>query len=213
MLHVTMILIGHVICVVKRQQYILEGYTMNTVDTQHNNFRASVNMMGDLMVPGERILRALRNSRLVDNLNEPEIDILAGLMTVQYFEAQDFVDGLDDAPLKDALMILVEGKIEVSALVRDEPVSLYLVSSGDIARIISFVGDNMINVNAVIKIKQDSAVLLLQRSRLETLLNSHPSIVYGVLRNLVLHVHGVARRKSAEGELMKNYLYGMNGRY
>jgi CRP/FNR family transcriptional regulator, cyclic AMP receptor protein len=188
---------------------------MNMPDAQHKHMSAhsSVHMMDDLMIPGERLMRALRNSRVVDNLSEPEIEILTDLITVQYFEVQEFANALDDVPFKDALMILVEGEIEVNALVGDEPVSLHLERPGDMARIISFAGGDMMNVNAVIKILQDSAVLLLQRSKLETLLNSNPAIVYGVLRNLVLHVHGVARRKSAEGELMKNYLYGMNGLY
>jgi CRP/FNR family cyclic AMP-dependent transcriptional regulator len=56
-------------------------------------------------------------------------------------------------------------------------------------------------------------VLLLQRAKLETLLHSHPSIVYCVMRNLVRHVHGVARRKNAEKEEMSNYLYRTHGLY
>ena len=186
---------------------------MNMPDMQHTSAWSSVHMMGGLMIPGKLLTRALLNSRMVDNLSQSEIEILTSLITVQYFEAQECVNELDDLPFKDALMILVEGEIEVSALVSNEPVSLHLEAPGDMARIISFVGGDMMNVNSLVRIRQDSAVLLLQRSRLETLLSSNPSIVYGVLRNLVLHVHGLARRKSAEGELMKNYLYGVNGRY
>ena len=172
-----------------------------------------MHMMGDRMIPDERILRALYDSGLVENLPEYEISLLAGLITVQYFEARESVVELYDPLLKEALMILVEGEIEVSAMVNNEPVLLNLQTPGDLARIISFVSNNLENVSARMKVKKNSAVLLLQRVQLESLLKSHPSIVYCVMRNLVRHVHGVARRKNAENEQLSNYFFRMNGRY
>ena len=186
---------------------------MKLTDTQHGNHPSPMHMMGDLMIPDERILKALYNSGLVENLREFEINVLAELITVQYFEAREFAVELYDSLFKESLMILVEGEIEVSALVNNEPVLLNLETPGDLARIISFVGGNMMNVSARIKVRKDSAVLLLQRARLESLLHSHPSIVYCVMRNLVRHVHGVARRKNAEKEQLSNYFFCMNGRY
>jgi len=186
---------------------------MNLTDMQHGNPPAAMHMMGDLMFPDERVLRALHNSRLVNNLHNFEINVLTNLITVKYFEAKELIAELDDDSTKDALMILIEGKIEVSAMVGNEPVSLLLEVPGDLARIMSFVGGDRMNISAKIKIRKDSAVLLLQRSKLETLLYSHPSIVYHVMRNLVRHVHGVARRKNAEKEEMSNYFYRMHGRY
>lgn len=172
-----------------------------------------MHMMGDLMIPDERILKALHSSGLVENLPEYEINLLAGLITVQYFEASDLFVEQHDPMLKEALMILVEGEIEVSAMLNNEPVLLHLKAPGDLARIISFVGANLVNVSARMKVKRNSAVLLLQRAKLESLLKPHPSIVYCVMRNLVRHVHGVARRKNAENEQLNNYFFQMNGRY
>jgi len=181
--------------------------------TQYGKPLATMHMMGDLMIPDERVMKALFNSRLVENLRDFEIDVLASLFTIQYFEISEFNAELDDDTLKDSLMILVEGDIEVSAFVGNEPVSLHLEVPGGLARIMSFVGGNMMNISAKIKMRKDSAVLLLQRTKLETLLYSHPSIVYCVMRNLVRHVHGVARRKNAEKEQLSNYFFRMNGRY
>lgn len=186
---------------------------MYLTDRQHGHLASPMHMMGDLMIPDERILKALYSSGLVENLRESEIGVLAELITVQYFEAREFVAEPYDNLLQESLMILVEGAIEVSALVNKEPVLLNLETPGDVARIISFVGGNMMNVSARFKVKKDSAVLLLQRTRLESLLHSHPSIVYCVMRNLVRHVHGVARRKNAEKEQLSNYFFCINGRY
>src|SRR5450759_2214492 len=181
--------------------------------TQHGNPLATMHMMGNLMIPDERVFNALHNSTLVKNLRDFEVNVLASLITIQYFEISEFNAELDDDTLKEALMILVEGDIEVSAFVGNEPVSLHLEVPGDLARFISFVGGNLMNVSARMKVNKGSAVLLLKRAKLETLLYSHPSIVYCVMRNLVRHMHGVARRKNAEKEEMSNYLYSMHGRY
>src|SRR5450759_612208 len=104
--------------------------------TQHGDSLTAMHMMGDLMIPDERVLRALHNSRLVENLRDFEVNVLASLITIQYFEISEFNAELEDDTLKDALMILVEGDIEVSAFVGNEPVSLHLEVPGDLARII-----------------------------------------------------------------------------
>lgn len=181
--------------------------------THHDDLPTAMHMMGNRIFPGEKLLRALHNSRLVDNLCDSDIKVLSELLTLQCLEVKELIPELDDDSLKDALMILVEGEIEVHAMVGNEPLTLRLTAPGDIARIMSFVGGNMMAISAKIVIKKDSAVLLLRRSKLETLLHSHPSIVYGVMRNLVLHVHGVARRKNAEKEELSNYFYSLHGRY
>jgi CRP/FNR family cyclic AMP-dependent transcriptional regulator len=186
---------------------------MNLTDTQHEGLALPMHMMGNMMVPDERIHKALHNSGLVDDLLDYEINLLAGLITVQYFEAKEFVTELNDHFFKESLMILVEGQIQVTATVNNEPVLLDLETPGDVARIISFVGGSMMNVSAKMKIRKDSVVLLLPRAKLESMLHTYPSIVYGVMRNLVRHVHGVVRRKNAESAQLSNYFFRMNGRY
>ena len=190
---------------------------MNQNDTgqfpQYSDLPQVMNMMGDLMVPDERVIKALHSSQLTDSLRDFEVNVLADLISVKYFEARDYAMELDDESLKDALMILIEGNIEISALVDNQPVFLHLNTPGDLARIMSFVGVSAMRLSAMIRVRKNSAVMLLSRSRLETLLHTHPSIVYCLMRNLVRHVHGVARRNSAEKEEMSNYLYSLHGRY
>ena len=184
----------------------------NQLDTFYGKPSSAMHIMGDLMIPDERILTALHNSRVVDNLRDFEVNILTSLFSFRYFEAKEPLVKLDDS-LKDALMILVDGDVEVNAMVGNESVLLHLKMPGDLARIISFIGGNIVNVTASIKVRKNSAVLLLQRSKLETLLHTHPSIVYCVMRNLIQHVHAVARRKNAENAEMSNYIYRTHGRY
>jgi len=172
-----------------------------------------IHIMNQLITPDDRVLNALQASGITDNLRDFEISVLTGLLTLKYYEAGVYTSELSNFALKDALMILIEGKIEVSATVNNEPVLLQLESPGDLAKVMSFVGDNKTNISVMLNIRRDSAVLLLQRSKLESLMHSHPSIVYTVMRNLVQHIHGVARRKYAEKEQLSNYVFGLNFRY
>ncbi len=176
-------------------------------DTQIEKPLTNMSTMGGQAFSNDQIMSALRKSTIVDNLQESEIRVLADLISGKYLEAKTYVAELEEDPFKDTLMILVEGEIVISATVNNEPVSLRLEAPGDLARVVSFVGGGNMKISARINVKKDSAVLLLQRSRLESLLHAHPSIPYCVMRNLVLHVHGVARRNSGAKEQMSEYLY------
>ncbi|MEQ1590416.1 MAG: cyclic nucleotide-binding domain-containing protein [Gallionella sp.] len=166
------------------------------------------------LLANERILNALHYSTLIEELRDAEIQILVGLLTIKSYKAGAFIATPGDYSLSDALLILVEGKIEVRAIVNNEPVQITLKDPGGLARIISFVGSNMVKIDATIEVMEDSVVLFLERTKLEILLStSHHSIVYYVMRSLVRHTHSLARHKSAETEEMSNYFYRLNALY
>lgn len=163
------------------------------------------------MINDENILSVLKHSKLAVELSDDEINTLAGLLAVHEYKAGSFIVKPGDRPLGDALLILVEGKIEVKAKVDNEPMVMSLTTPGDLARIISFVGSNITVIDATIKVQEDCVVLLLERTKLEGLLATHHLIVYRVMRGLVRYMHSLARRKSAETEEMSNYFYRLNG--
>lgn len=165
------------------------------------------------MITADNVLRALHRSTLISELNDAETDILRGLLAVRRFDAGEFIARPGVSSLTDALLILVYGNIEVSAIVDGEPMRLRLTEPGDLARIISFAGSNIVSIDATIEVKEDCTVLLLERDRLESLLDTHSRIVYRVMRSLVRYTHGLARHKSAENDEMSNYFYGLNGRF
>lgn len=165
------------------------------------------------MITNENIMKALYRSTLVSELRESEIEILKDLFIVKSYRAGEFIVKPGSRKLEDALLVLVEGRLEVSSMVDDEPMVLHLNQAGDLARVISFVGSNLMKIDANIEVLEDSTVLLLERARLESLLGTHHSIVYYVMRSLVRFAHGLARHKSAETEELSNYFYRLNGRF
>lgn len=166
-----------------------------------------------IVIDDEKIIGALHHSSLIAELRDYEVEILVGLLTIQRYQAGEFIAKPGNCPLSDALLILVEGKVEVSAIVDNEPMVMLLKDPGDLARIISFVGSNMMKIDATIEVQEDCTVLLLERAKLESLLDTHHSIVYYVMRGLVRYAHCLARHKSAETEHMSNYFYRLNGRF
>ncbi|MDD5180089.1 MAG: cyclic nucleotide-binding domain-containing protein [Gallionellaceae bacterium] len=165
------------------------------------------------MTTGDLILQALRNSTLSEELRDSEIDALASLIVVRDFKAGQSILKPGDNELKDTLLILGSGEVEATATTGEEKVTLHLLKPGDLAGIIGFVGGSAMQISATVVAKTDSKLLLLDRARFETLLNTQPAIVYYVMRGIVRHVHGIVRRMNMQSVQMSNYIYKQGGRY
>jgi len=165
------------------------------------------------MVTNELIVNALRNSSLAEELRDSEIEQLASLITVREYKAGEVILNPGSNELKDALLILGSGDVEATANTGGEQMTLHLLQTGDLAGIIGFVGGNVMQISATTVAKTDSKVLVLERSRFESLLNSQPAIVYYVMRGIVRHVHGIVRRMNTQSVEMTNYIHRTHGRY
>lgn len=165
------------------------------------------------MTADELILRVLHNSDLTAELRDAEVEALASVMTVHDYKAGEFLLRPGDNRLEKTLMILGTGEVEATATVRGEKATLHLLQPGDIAGIITFVGGDATQISATVQVKQDSKVLLLERARFESLLNTNPAIVYYVMRGIVRHVHGIVRRMNMQSVEMSNYIHRTGGRY
>ncbi|MBI5658468.1 MAG: cyclic nucleotide-binding domain-containing protein [Nitrosomonadales bacterium] len=166
------------------------------------------------MTTDDLILQALRNSTLTEELRDSEIDALAGIITVRDFKAGDaLVQPGENTGMRDTLLILGSGEIEANAVIGGEKMTLHLLKPGDLAGIIGFVGGSVTQVSATVVARTDSKVLLLDRVRFESLLNTQPAIVYYVMRGIVRHVHGIVRRMNMQSVEMSNYIYKQGGRY
>ena len=83
----------------------------------------------------------------------------------------------------------------------------------DLAGIINLEFFKVYQISATTVAKTDCKVLLLERSRFESLLNSQPAIVYYVMRGIVRHTHGIVRRMNMQSAEMTNYIYKTKGRF
>jgi CRP/FNR family transcriptional regulator, cyclic AMP receptor protein len=155
-------------------------------------------------------LDALRGTKLVSELNESQIEVLADLV-VQHDLKQGEVlvrEGTSD----NHLFVVLNGVI---GLVKNagtpDAVTLNTLSAGEFVSELSFLdgSERYASVVALGEVR----VLALEREKLEGLLDTHPHIVYRVMRAIIRFVHQVQRRLSMQQVELSNYIYKQHGRY
>ena len=149
----------------------------------------------------------LRNSKLTEELENSDIEILANLCTVREYKAGESILQPGQAALNDAILALVSGDVEATAVTGGERITLHLVKSGEMAGIIGFVGGNGMRINATVFANTESKLIVLERFRLESLLNTHPSIVFSLMRGIARYVHCIMRRFSTQSSEMGTLVF------
>lgn len=154
----------------------------------------------------------LRISTITEELSDAEVDILAGLFEVQDYKAGEaIVQPGSEQP--DNLYILAHGDIEVKIESGSEKSIIHVLKPGDLAGIITFVGGAASDITATLYAVGNTKVLTMERARFEKLINSHPNMVYKVMRGVVRNVHGIVRRVNSQSAELSNYIYRTHGRY
>jgi CRP/FNR family transcriptional regulator, cyclic AMP receptor protein len=82
-----------------------------------------------------------------------------------------------------------------------------------LAGIITFVGGAASDISATLYAVGKTKVLSMARVDFEKLINSHPMIVYKVMRGVARNMHSVVRRANSQSTELMNYIYHANGRY
>jgi CRP-like cAMP-binding protein len=158
------------------------------------------------------VIDTLRTSPVTEELSDAEVAILADMFEVQeYKEGEIIVHPQDEQP--DNLYILASGDIEVKIQSGGEESIIHVLKPGDLAGMITFAGGAATQVNATLYSVGSTKVLSMPRIRFETLLNSHPRLVYRVMRGIIRNMHGIVRRVNSESAELTNYIYKTGGRY
>ena len=153
---------------------------------------------------------ALKASKLGPELTEEQLDVLSCLVTFR-----DVADGevlVAEGTSDNHLYVLLRGTLGV---VRNpgkpDAVTLFTLSAGDLIGELSFI-DGTPHYAALVA-HGSARVLGLEREKLESLLDSHPQIVYRVMRAIVRTAHQIQRRLSMQSVELTNYIYKQHGRY
>jgi CRP/FNR family cyclic AMP-dependent transcriptional regulator len=152
----------------------------------------------------------LRGSRLAADLDEDECRVLSELVSVR-----DLADGEVLAPEGTAdnhLYVVAKGELDVVRESGTEgPVIAATLCVGDLAGELNFIDGTTRQTSLVAR--GSTRVLGLERERLESLLATHPTIVYHVMRAIIRTVHETQRRLSLQAAELVNYIYKRHGRY
>jgi CRP-like cAMP-binding protein len=155
-------------------------------------------------------LRALGASRLATDLDPDECRVLSALCTVHVLADGEVL--VSEGRADDHLHVVASGTLGV---IRNagtaESVMLATLGAGDLAGELGFVDGTERHASLVAL--GGATALGLERAKLETLLRSHPAIVYHVMRAIIRSVHQVQRRLSLQAAELSNYIYKQHGRY
>jgi CRP/FNR family transcriptional regulator, cyclic AMP receptor protein len=93
----------------------------------------------------------------------------------------------------------------------DDEAMLHTLGPGDFAHELGFLDGSERYASLVAATPVQ--VLVLERSRLETLIDSHPRVLYAVMCSIVRTVHRVQTRLAMHASELTNYIVKQHGRY
>lgn len=151
----------------------------------------------------------LQNSPLGGEMNEDECRVLADLMSVRVLGDDEVL--VTEGDRDSALYLLAAGRLAVNSMLDGKEVNVYQLKSGEVAGTSAFVDREP--RHATLKSVGASTVYTLESADFETLVDSHPQIVYKVMRGLFRITHINLMRMNLETHQLANYITKTGGRY
>jgi CRP-like cAMP-binding protein len=153
----------------------------------------------------------VRASKLATELDDAQARVLAGVTQLRDLADDEVLIG--EGQSDDRLYVIVSGAIAVSK--RDQPngewLNLNVLTRGDLVGELAFMDARP--HYATLRALGQTRVLVLERAALEGLLETHPRVVYNVMRAIFRVVHGIMHRLGAQQSELTNYIYKQHGKY
>ncbi len=160
--------------------------------------------------PDPSLVAAVQTSRLAQDLTPEQKAVFAGAVDLATYRAKDVLarEGASDNHLYE----VVEGTLGVvKNLGTAEETLLATLHPGEFAHELGFLDGAERYASLVAS--TDARVLVLERERLESLVDTHPRIVYRVMAAIVRTVHRVQTRLAMQSAELSNYIFKQHGRY
>ncbi|HXJ34399.1 MAG TPA: cyclic nucleotide-binding domain-containing protein [Candidatus Eisenbacteria bacterium] len=155
-------------------------------------------------------LEALARTKLAGELDDGEQAVLSKVLTQRDLEEGEVLvhEGVSD----NHLYLVVRGSLGVvKQKGTPHEVTFNTLAPGDLAGEMAFL-DGMERYASLVA-HGHARVIGLEREKLESLLPSHPGIVYKVMRAIIRVVHETQRRLAMQQAELTNYIYKQHGRY
>lgn len=153
--------------------------------------------------------KTLCKTTVGEELSEEECQVLAGIMGVRKMQNNEML--VKENEKDDTLFILTEGKLAVVGNVLGNEIVIYTMKVGECAGTRAFV--DRTPRKATLRSVGECTVYTLEPEHFESLLTSHPVIVYKVMRALFRITHTNLMRMNQESQELANYVTKTRGRY
>lgn len=156
------------------------------------------------------IAKLIDHSPLGVELNDEEVRFLGSLMEGRVLDDGDFL--IEDGTVDNALHLILSGKVEVVKRTSDDGYSsLAVLREGELAGELSFIDGSPHTVG--LRALCETHVLSLTRESFEGIVESHPQLVYKVMRVVARSAHRIVHRMNTEFVELSNYIFKQHGRY
>lgn len=149
------------------------------------------------------------DSSLGQELEKDECQILTTVMGIRHLKDGETL--VKEGDRDTTLFVLTAGKLAVSSIVGGKDVTVYNMKVGEVAGTRAFV--DRAPRRATLKAVGNATVYTLEPEKFETLLDTHPRIVYKVMRGLFRITHINLMRMNVETQQLANYINKTGGRY
>ncbi len=155
------------------------------------------------------IAKLVEHSPLGVELDNGDIRLLGELMEERHLGDGEFLieDGGSDA----SLHVILDGKVEVVKRTGGDYASLAVLREGELAGELSFIdgAPHTVGLRALC----ETHVLTLRREAFEGIIDTHPRLVYKVMRAVARSAHRIVHRMNTEFMELSNYIFKQHGRY
>ncbi len=155
------------------------------------------------------IAEALAQSALGAELADSERQVLAQRTGVQRLKVGETL--VTEGEERRTLFVLAEGRLCVCKSVGGAEETVYQMRPGECAGTRAFIDGSV--RKAALRAEGDVAVLTLEPEDFEALIETHPRLVYTLMRAIFRITHGNLMRMNLESAEMRNYLLKTGGRY
>lgn len=163
-----------------------------------------------MTAPDPVLHEALLASPLAKELTPEEATVLAGLLSLKSYRPKQVLarEGTTD----NHLYVVVEGSLGVvTHLGTPDETLIATLNAGDFAHELGFLDGA--ERHASLLASSRALVLVLEREKLESLIDTHPRILYRVMCAIVRTVHRVQTRLAVQATELTNYIVKQHGRY
>lgn len=152
---------------------------------------------------------SVARSILGAELDAGECAALAGKVGLQAMKEGELV--VREGESRRTLFILADGKLSVCKGEDDKETHLYQLRIGECAGTRAFIDGS--ERKAILLADTDGVVLTLEPEDFESLIETHPWLVYKVMRALFRVTHTNLMRMNLETAELRNYMLKTGGRY
>ncbi len=155
-------------------------------------------------------MESIKRSDISAGLTEEQCQVLADAIEVHNLSDSDIL--ISEGHTDNRLFMIDKGRIEVTRGTQGgDWVTLAILKDGDFAGEMGFI-DGSVH-SASLRSMGKSRVLSLSRDTLESLIDSHPHLVYKLMQTIIRVVHKLLTKMNQQYVEMNNYITKQHGRY